>query len=320
MTSKFSFLFPGQGSQKIGMGKEICKEYKIAKQVFDEVDDVLGKKLSSIIFDGNESELTKTVNAQPALMTVSIAILRVIEHEVGKKISEIVSVVAGHSLGEYTALCGINSISLKDTANLLHIRGKAMQDCVSNQETKMVAILGLNIKLVENILIESKNFKNDQICEIANDNCLGQVVLSGHSEKLEIIKAKCKENGAKGVIDLKVSAPFHCSLMHPVAETMKKSLEFVDISNPKTKFVNNVNAKFVEDNKLIKELLVKQVSNRVRWRESINLINDSGVKKMIEIGSGKVLTNLNKRMGLDLEANSIQEVSDVQNFLRENFK
>ena len=310
---KFAVIFPGQGSQKVGMGKKLYDDHRVARDVFDLVDETLKFKLSKVIFDGPESELTSTINTQPALMAVSLALTKVIESESKMEFSEIASIVCGHSLGEYTALCSINSLSIPDTAKLLSIRGKAMQESVFSEDTNMKAIIGLEIDLVQKFIDE--NISN-KICEIANDNCPGQVVLSGHSDQVEKISEICKKNGAKITIDLKVSAPFHCSLMKPASLKMKDALSKVNLSKTKTRFINNYSAKFEQDSENIKNLLVKQVISRVRWRETINLISDSGVNKIIEIGSGKVLTGLNKRMKLNLEMENISSLEDVDAFLK----
>ena len=310
---KFAVIFPGQGSQKVGMGKKLYDDHRVARDVFDLVDETLKFKLSKVIFDGPESELTSTINTQPALMAVSLALTKVIESESKMEFSKIASIVCGHSLGEYTALCSINSLSIPDTAKLLSIRGKAMQESVLSEDTNMKAIIGLEIDLVQKFIDENKSNK---ICEIANDNCPGQVVLSGHSDQVEKISEICKKNGAKITIDLKVSAPFHCSLMKPASLKMKDALSKVNLSKTKTRFINNYSAKFEQDPENIKNLLVKQVISRVRWRETINLISDSGVNKIIEIGSGKVLTGLNKRMKLNLEMENISSLEDVDAFLK----
>ena len=310
---KFAVIFPGQGSQKVGMGKKLYDDHRVARDVFDLIDETLKFKLSKVIFDGPESELTSTINTQPALMAVSLALIKVIESETRMEFSKIASIVCGHSLGEYTALCSINSLSIPDTANLLSIRGKAMQESVLSEDTNMKAIIGLEIDLVQKFIDE--NISN-KICEIANDNCPGQVVLSGHSDQVEKISEICKKNGAKITIDLKVSAPFHCSLMKPASLKMKEALSKVNLSKTTTRFINNYSAKFEQDPVNIKNLLVKQVISRVRWRETINLISDSGIDKIIEIGSGKVLTGLNKRMKLNLETENISSLEDVDTFLK----
>ncbi|MDC3091900.1 ACP S-malonyltransferase [Rickettsiales bacterium] len=314
--NKPAVIFPGQGSQKVGMGKTLYDSHRVAKDVFKLIDETLDFKLSKLIFDGPESELTSTVNTQPALMAVSLALIKVIEFESKKEFSEIASIVCGHSLGEYTSLCSIDSLSISDTALLLSIRGKAMQEAVVSENTNMKAIIGLDINLVEEII--NKNISN-RVCEIANDNSPGQVVLSGHADQVEKISEICKAKGAKIAIDLNVSAPFHCSLMKPASIIMEDALRKISISETKTRFINNYCAKFEKHPENIKNLLVKQIIGRVRWRETINLISSSGIDNIIEIGPGKVLTGLNKRMKLNLETENIYTLEDVDNFLKKNF-
>ncbi len=317
MTKPFVFIFPGQGSQKVGMGKDLFKNKKIAKKVFEEIDDALDEKLSQMIFDGKEEDLKKTANAQPALMGVSVAILRIIEEELGKKISDFVEIVLGHSLGEYTALCGIESIDLNSTAKILRIRGNAMQNAVKNVQTRMVAVIGLDIEKIEEV-IEKQIINEENLCEIANDNCPGQVILSGTKKGVSLISQELKSLGARSIIDLNVSAPFHCSLMKPAADIMSKTLEHIEIKNPKTSFISNVSADFEYDSKKIKKLLVRQVHSRVKWRESINKISDLKVKSVVEIGSGKVLTGLNKRIGLKIDYTNVSDISDIRRFIEDN--
>lgn len=293
------------------MGKRLFSEHKPAKDVFLEVDNALDRKLSKIIFEGSDSELTKTFNTQPALMAVSLAIIRVIESELDKKISSFVDIVAGHSLGEYSALCAINSIDLEDTARILELRGKSMQQCVKSFPTKMTAVMGMEIKDIEKSLFSEPN----NICEIANDNCPGQAVISGHESAVDKTKETCKKNGARALIDLKVSAPFHCSLMQPAADSMQAAFESISIKKPDIKFINNVNADFESNPSIIKNLLVQQVVNKVRWRESIKLICSAGVTSIFEIGSGKVLTGLNKRMNIGCDFSNIEEFNEIKTFL-----
>ena len=268
MLNKIIVVFPGQGSQIVGMGRDLFKNHHIAKQVFDEVDNTLNQKLSKIIFDGPENELTLTKNTQPAIMTVSMALVRVIEYESKKKIFEFSDIILGHSLGEYSALCSLNALSLKDTTLLLKQRGKAMQDSVKNLKTKMVAVIGLDINKVEKI-IEENIFDTSEICEIANDNCPGQVILSGTEKGIILMSSILKDNGARSILDLKVSAPFHCSLMDKASNVMKDCLKKIPLKELESHFISNVTANFEKNPKKIKELLIKQVSSRVRWRESI---------------------------------------------------
>ena len=312
---KIAFLFPGQGSQKVGMGRNLFENHVVAKNVFKEVDEILKFNLSRVIFEGSELELKQTRNTQPALMAVSIAIVRVIEFETKKQFCELAEVICGHSLGEYTALCSVRCISLSDTAKLLRLRGESMEKSVIHEKTKMSAILGLNFDKVQKIIDEDDHAG---ICEIANDNSPGQIVLSGHSDKVEIISKKCLDYGAKRSIDLNVSAPFHCSLMKNVGEIMGLAFKEICFKNFDSKFINNYSAKFVKDIQEIKNLLIKQISSKVRWRESIIHISNTGVQNFIEVGSGKVLTGLNKRMNLDIKGSNIETMSDIDFFL-ENY-
>lgn len=309
---KFGFVFPGQGSQKVGMGKDLYKQHKVAKYVFDEIDESLKFKLSKIIFSGPEAELTKTKNTQPALMAVSVALSKVLEHESKKKFSEISNVICGHSLGEYSALCAADVISIKDAAILLKTRGEAMQESVKSLSTKMVAILGLDLTEIENIISESND---SMICDIANDNCPGQIVLSGHCEKVNEIAQICLKSGARRVVPLNVSAPFHCNLMKPASEKMKEVLESVEFKELKLKFISNYDAVLQENTDMIKNLLVKQISSRVRWREIIEKIKLMNLFQITEIGSGKVLTGLNKRMNVEANLGNIETIEDIDNFL-----
>lgn len=317
MSKKIIVVFPGQGSQKVGMGYDIFKNHQVAREVFDEVDDTLNFKLSKLIFEGPEDELTLTRNTQPSLMAVSLALVRVIEYETRKKIFQLSETILGHSLGEYTALCCMNSINLSDTTSLLKIRGESMQNSVKDIQTKMIAVIGIEIDKVEKI-IEENELIDGEVCEIANDNCPGQVILSGTEEGVNFIGDLLKKSGAKSLINLKVSAPFHCSLMKDASVKMNESLALVELKNLEAKFISNVTANFENDLDKIKELLVKQVSERVRWRESILKATKEN-KIIIEIGSGKVLTGLNKRINKNLKADNISDSNDIDSFLK-NFK
>ena len=316
MVNKIAFIFPGQGSQKVGMGKELYNQHKVAKDVFDEIDNELNFNLSKVIFDGPESDLKKTENTQPALMALSVALSRVIEYESKEKFNKIAYVICGHSLGEYSALCASNIISIKNASKLLKIRGLAMQNAVSDLSTKMVAILGMDVENVEEII--TKNL-NHLVCEVANDNCPGQVVLSGHSEQVDLITEQCLKKGAKKSIQLNVSAPFHCKLMKSAADVMEQALKNIEFSDVNIKFVSNYDAKIYEKLEKIKELLVRQICSKVRWRESINTIKNLNVDNIYEIGSGKVLSGLNKRMNLPINTGNIEVMSDVDHFLKNFF-
>ena len=317
MSEKVIVVFPGQGSQTVGMGHQIYKNHKIAKEVFEEVDDTLNFKLSKLIFEGPIEELTLTKNAQPSLMAVSLAIVKVMEEETNKKISKFSEIIIGHSLGEYTALCSLNSINLKDTTSLLRTRGESMQNCVKNIETSMVAVIGLDITKIENIIKEN-DLPDGEVCEIANDNCPGQVILSGTKNGVEKITNLLRDSGARSLIDLKVSAPFHCSLMKDASLQMEQSLKSINLKNAESKFISNVTAEFETDPDKIKDLLVKQVSKRVRWRESIMKATKNN-NNIIEVGSGKVLTGMNKRINKNLITSNISDSDGINNFLK-NYK
>ena len=301
-----SLVFPGQGSQYIGMGKDFSHNFPIANEVYSEVDDVLGFSLSKLIFNGQIEDLTLTKNAQPAIMATSIAILKTLEKE-GFKIKKS-KFVAGHSLGEYTALCASGAISLADTAHILKMRGIFMQEAVSVGVGAMAAILGLNLDNVETLVAE---IKDNEICEIANDNEPNQVVLSGHRTAIEKACVKAKSLGAKRAILLPVSAPFHCSLMAPAQENMINLISGLNIEKPNVPLISNVTSIPTQDIEEIRKNLINQITGRVRWRESILFMKKSGIKIIYEIGPGRVLCNLIKRIVDDVEQENISKVEDL---------
>ena len=301
-----SLVFPGQGSHYIGMGKDFSHNFPIANEVYREVDDVLGFSLSKLIFNGQIEDLTLTKNAQPAIMATSIAILKTLEKE-GFKIKKS-KFVAGHSLGEYTALCASGAISLADTAHILKMRGIFMQEAVSVGVGAMAAILGLNLDNVETLVAE---IKDNEICEIANDNEPNQVVLSGHRTAIEKACVKAKSLGAKRAILLPVSAPFHCSLMAPAQENMINLISGLNIEKPNVPLISNVTSIPTQDIEEIRKNLINQITGRVRWRESILFMKKSGIQIIYEIGPGRVLCNLIKRIVDDVEQENISKVEDL---------
>ncbi len=304
-----SFIFPGQGSQSIGMGKTLAENFVEAREVFEEVDESLSQKLSQLMFEGEESELNLTENTQPALMAISLAVMRVLQKQGGIDLAAKASFVAGHSLGEYAALTAAGAFSLTDAAKLLKLRGQAMQRAVPVGVGAMAAILGLSFEEVQAI---AKEASNGEICEAANDNSVGQVVVSGHKAAVESAVALAGEKGAKRTVMLPVSAPFHCALMEPAAREMAQALAEISINPPIVPVVANVTARAVQDPDNIRDLLVKQVTGMVRWRESVIWMKEQGVSEMIEIGSGKVLSGLVRRIEKDVECKNAGTVEEVE--------
>jgi len=307
-----AFVFPGQGSQEVGMGLALSEAFPAARLVFEEVDDALEVRLSKIMFEGPLEELTLTQNAQPALMAVSMAVIRVLEEEGGKKVSEMAAFVAGHSLGEYSALAAAGALPLAETARLLQTRGEAMQAAVPVGQGAMAAILGLSIEDVEAV---SADAAKDQVCDVANDNSDGQVVVSGDAEAVERAVEVAKERGARKAMMLTVSAPFHCSLLDPAADVMTYALATASMSVPNPPVVANVTAAPVSDPDDIRNLLVEQVTSRVRWRECVLAMRDLGVDELCEIGSGKVLTGLVRRIDREISGRAIGNPADIEEFL-----
>jgi [acyl-carrier-protein] S-malonyltransferase len=305
-----AFVFPGQGAQTIGMGKELAEAYPAAQAVFDEVDDALGEKLSALIWEGEQDTLTLTQNAQPALMATSIAALRAMEAE-GLSVDK-AAFVAGHSLGEYSALAAAGSISLADTARLLRTRGEAMQKAVPVGVGAMAALLGLDFEAATEIADECAM---GQVLQAANDNDPGQVVVSGHKEAVERAVEKAKLKGAKRAMLLPVSAPFHCALMSPAADVMAQALANVTVKAPQVPLVANVRAEAVSDAARIKDLLVEQVTGSVRWRESVLWMAANGVTEAWEIGAGKALSGMIRRIDREVATKAIGTPDNIQSLL-----
>lgn len=306
-----AFVFPGQGSQSVGMGKALAETFPQARAVLDEVDAALGQKLSTLMFEGPMEELTLTANAQPALMAVSIAAMRALEAEAGVSLKTHAACVAGHSLGEYSALAAAGALGIADAARLLRIRGNAMQAAVPVGTGAMAAVLGLDFEQVKAVAEEAAQ---GEICGAANDNGGGQVVVSGHKAAVERAIALAQVKGAKRAMLLPVSAPFHCALMQPAADAMAEALSKVTVNAPVVPVVANVTAGFTSDPAEIRDLLVRQVTGTVRWRESIGFIAAQGVTRFIEVGSGKVLTGLIRRIADGATTLSIGAPADVDAF------
>lgn len=301
-----AFVFPGQGAQTIGMGQALAMAYPAAKAVFDEVDDALGENLSALIWDGDIDTLTLTQNAQPALMATSLATIRALEAE-GVDVTA-ARFVAGHSLGEYAALAAARALTIADTARLLRVRGRAMQDAVPVGVGAMAVLLGLDFDQARAVAEEAAQ---GEVCEAANDNDPGQVVVSGHKAAVERALEIAKLKGAKRAMLLPVSAPFHCSLMAPAADVMAQALDGVSITPPVVGLVANVLADVVSDPAQIRKLLVAQVTGSVRWRESVAFMAAQGVTDLYEIGAGKALSGMVKRINRDLAATAIGAPEDV---------
>ncbi len=301
-----AFVFPGQGAQTIGMGKALADAYPAARAVFDEVDDALGQDLSGMIWEGDIADLTLTRNAQPALMATSLAVMRALDAEGVSNTAA--SFVAGHSLGEYSALAAAGALSVADTAKLLRTRGTAMQEAVPVGVGAMAALLGLDFETVRAVAEEAAE---GEVCEAANDNDPAQVVVSGHKAAVERAVEIAKEKGARRAVLLPVSAPFHCSLMAPAADVMSQALEDVQIVAPQVPLVANVSAEAVTDPAEIRTLLIKQVTGSVRWRESVAYMAAKGVTEIYEIGAGKALSGMVKRIDRAVTASAVGTPEDV---------
>lgn len=307
-----AFVFPGQGSQAVGMGRELAEAFAEARHVFQEVDEALKQNLSALMFDGPAGELTLTENAQPALMAVSMAVVRVLEGQGGIDLAKAATFVAGHSLGEYSALAAAGTFSLADTARLLKLRGQSMQKAVPVGVGAMAALLGSEFEQAREIAAEAAE---GQVCEAANDNGAGQVVVSGHKEAVERAIKLAGDRGIKRAMLLPVSAPFHCSLMQPAADAMAEALAKVAMVAPKVPVVANVVASAVSDPDVIRDLLVRQVTGTVRWREGVLYMKDQGVGQLVELGAGKVLSGLAKRIDKELAGVAVGAPADIEAFL-----
>ena len=301
-------LFPGQGSQYVGMGSDFYEKFDSVKEIFRTVDKTLGFSLSNIILNGPEAELKLTQNTQPAIMTIGVCIFNVLNQQFGLNLNN-ARFFAGHSLGEYTALVCGGSLTIERAAYLLHERGKSMQDAVPSGQGAMMAILGMTIHEVEN---EINLLPKGEICEIANDNTSGQVVVSGKKMVIEILNENLKKKKKKGIL-LPVSAPFHCSLMKKAAENMKDEIENTNFLKPKPSIISNVTAKDETDVDKIRPLLIDQITSRVRWRESIDFMIKQGVASFLEIGPGKVLSGLVKKINRNVKISNINSIEDIIN-------
>ncbi len=307
-----ALVFPGQGSQYIGMGKSLSDAFEPARLTFEEINDALGQNLSKIMWEGPEDDLRMTANTQPALMAHSMAIIRVLE-DAGKSVADIASHVAGHSLGEYSALCAVGAISLSDTAKLLKLRGEAMQRAVPVGAGAMAAVLGLEM---DQVVEACKTGSTDgEVVVPANDNGGGQVVISGHKGAVERAGEAAKELGAKRVVMLPVSAPFHCPLMQPAADEMAEALADTVINTPSVPVIANVIAAPTSDPDAIRHLLVEQVTGSVRWRESVAGMGALGIDQMVEVGAGKVLCGMVRRIDRALAGSNIQDPEHIEAFL-----
>ena len=302
-------VFPGQGSQKIGMGHSLYKNYDVAKEVFDEVDDALDFKLSNLIFEGDLEELSLTSNTQPALMVVSIAVLKVLQKLTTQNIDNLFDFACGHSLGEFTALCASGVISLNTTSKLLRIRGKAMQEAVPKGEGAMAALISKDFGRLQDLLSEVDSLGK---CQIANDNSSEQIVVSGNANAVKKLVEIASEFSIKKSVMLNVSAPFHCDLMQPAQDKLQLELDRINFSKPLIPIICNYNALPESDPINLKKNIIQQVTNKVRWRETMNFVKNKNVKKIVELGSGKVLTGIAKRMSSDVDCFQLETKEDLE--------
>ncbi len=308
-----AFVFPGQGSQAVGMGREVAAAFAAAREVFQEVDEALKQNLLRLMQEGPEDELTLTENAQPALMAMSLAAVRVIEKEGGKAFAQVCTYVAGHSLGEYSALAAAGAVTLADAARLLKLRGQAMQKAVPVGTGAMAALLGAE---VEQAVEVCEAAAQGEVVEVANDNGGGQVVVSGHKDAVARAVELAKSRGIRRAMMLSVSAPFHCALMRPAADAMAEALDRVTLAPPRVPVIANVTADETSDPAQIRKLLVQQVTSRVRWRECVLAMKAKGVDTQVEVGTGKVLTGMLKRIDKDIAGIAVGTPADIEAFLK----
>ena len=310
---KRAMIFPGQGSQSVGMGQELAAAFGEAREVFEEVDEALKQNLSRLMFEGPEEDLVLTENAQPAIMTVSMAVMRVLERQGNVRPEAMTDMVAGHSMGEYAALCAATTFSVSDAARLLKLRGQAMQLAVPVGEGAMAALLGLELEAAQEVADAASE---GEVCAVANDNAPGQVVVSGNKTAVERAVTLAAEKGARRSILLPVSAPFHCALMQPAADAMADALAAVDMADPVVPLVANVTADYVTNVDDIRQLLVEQVTGRVLWRESVLFMKDQQAESLAEIGSGRILTGMIRRIERSLDSVTVGTPDEIEAFLK----
>ena len=302
----FSVIFPGQGSQSVGMANDLYQKFDVVKKLFNQADDILNYSLTKLIIDGSKENLDQTENTQPAIFLVGYSIFQLAREEFSIDLNK-AKFFAGHSLGEYTALAAAGSLGFEDTLKLLRVRGKAMQDAVPRGQGGMIAVLGSNIEFIEKIILDNKN---NYECFIANDNSNGQLVISGTIKNLDLLIVDLKKNNIKNV-KLPVSAPFHCKLMSNATKIMNSEIEKCDFKKPNNTLISNVTSEEVNDSFLLKELLIKQIESRVRWRESVNYMIKNKINKFIEIGPGKILSGLIKRIDKNVTTSSVNNEEDI---------
>ena len=313
---KRAFVFPGQGSQAVGMGRSLAEAFPAARDLFKEVDETLSQRLSRLMFEGPESDLTLTENAQPALLAASLAVIRVLEVEGGLAFGRHVAYVAGHSLGEYSALAAARGVTVADAVRLVKLRGRTMQRAVPLGEGAMAALLGLDVEEAQAVVVEAVRGEPDKICAVANDNAPGQVVVSGHHQAIERAIAIARERGARRSVILPVSAPFHSPLMAPAAKVIEKALDKTPLRPPLVPLVANLSASAISDPAEVKHQLVGQVTAMVRWRECMQYLKTAEVEEIAEIGAGRVLTGLCRRIDPDSSARSVCTPAEVDAFMK----